>query len=154
MYQGLFDMALPDQDGNEVRLKDFLGKWLVLYAYPKDNTSGCTQEAVDFSSEVEWFRVRGAEILGVSPDSVKSHKNFTTKHNLAITLLSDSEKRMLQALGAWGPKVMCGRECVGVIRSTFLFDPNGELRREWRKVKVKGHVQEVKAAFEALIKGA
>lgn len=151
MDQGLFDIALPNQDGQKVRLRDFSGKWLVLYAYSRDNTSGCTQEALDFSAAAAWFRERGAEVVGVSPDSVKSHKNFATKHNLSITLLSDSEKQLLQALGAWGPKIMCGRECMGVIRSTFLFDSKGELRREWRKVKVKGHVEEVKAAFEALI---
>lgn len=154
MDQGLFDMVLLNQDGHEVRLKDFLGKWLVLYTYPKDNTSGCTQEALDFSHAVEWFHARGAEVVGVSPDSVKSHKNFILKHNLSITLLSDSEKQLLQALGAWGPKVMCGKECMGVIRSTFIFDSKGELRREWRNVKVKGHVEEVKTAFDALTHGA
>lgn len=150
MDQRLFDMVLLDQNGHEVPLKDFLGKWLVLYTYSKDNTSGCTQEALDFSAAVDWFRTRAAEVVGVSPDSVKSHKNFASKHNLSITLLSDPEKQLLQALGAWGRKVMCGKECMGVIRSTFIFDSKGELRREWRNVKVKGHVEEVKAAFEAL----
>jgi peroxiredoxin Q/BCP len=151
MDQGIFELTLTNQDGNQVKLKDLLGKWLILYAYPKDNTSGCTQEALDFSASLEWFHAHGAEVVGVSPDSVKSHKNFVTKHALRITLLSDAEKRLLQALNAWGPKVMCGRQCMGVIRSTFIFDANGVLRREWRNVKVKGHVEEVKAAFEALI---
>lgn len=153
MDKTIFDLSLLNQDGSEVKLKDFLGAWLVLYTYPKDNTSGCTQEAVDFSAAADWFQAHGANVVGVSPDSVKSHKNFATKHNLTITLLSDPEKRLLQALGAWGAKKMCGRECMGVIRSTFIFDSSGELRREWRNVKVKGHVEEVKAAFEALKQG-
>ena len=144
------DFCLPDQDGNEVCLHDLRGRWVVLYFYPKDNTSGCTREAVDFSTHLDDFTARGAVILGVSPDSVQSHQKFRQKHELRVTLLSDPEHQVLEAYGAWGKKKMYGREYWGVIRSTFLIDPEGRIAAVWPKVKVKGHVEDVLATLARL----
>jgi len=137
------DFCLPDQDKREVCLSNFRGKWVVLYFYPKDNTSGCTREAQDFTEKLEEFEKLGAVILGVSPDSPKSHRNFREKKNLRVTLLSDQEHRVLETYGAWQLKKMYGREYYGVVRSTYLIDPEGRIARIWPKVKVKGHVEEV-----------
>lgn len=142
--------CLPDQNGREVCLKDFLGKWVVLYFYPKDNTSGCTKEAVGFSEAREEFEKLGAVILGVSPDSVRSHKNFEEKKGLKITLLSDKEHKVIEAYGAWQLKKMYGREYFGVVRSTYLIDPQGIIRHIWKKVKVAGHVEAVKEKLKEL----
>ncbi|MFW3145452.1 MAG: peroxiredoxin [Thermoplasmatota archaeon] len=135
--------CLRDQNGEEVCLKDLKGKWTVLYFYPKDNTSGCTLEAKDFTCAVEDFAKEGAQIIGVSPDSEESHLKFIGKHELKLTLLSDPEKVSLEAFGVWKKKSMYGRDFMGVERSTFLIDPDGKIRREWRKVKVEGHVDDV-----------
>ena len=135
--------CLKDQNGKEVCLKDLKGKWTVLYFYPKDNTSGCTLEAKDFTCAAEDFANEGAQIIGVSPDSEDSHLKFIGKHELNLTLLSDTEKVSLEAFGVWKKKSMYGREFMGVERSTFLIDPEGKIRKEWRKVKVEGHVDEV-----------
>jgi peroxiredoxin Q/BCP len=135
--------CLPDKDGSKVCLKDFKGKWVVLYFYPKDNTSGCTLEAIHFTKARDAFRKIGSEIVGVSPDSMESHCGFADKHNLEITLLSDTEHKVLESYGAWQKKKMYGREFWGVVRSTFLIDPEGKVRHAWRKVKVAGHVEEV-----------
>ncbi len=137
------DFCLPDQDGREVCLRNFRGKWVVLYFYPKDNTSGCTREAQDFTEKLEEFEKLGAVILGISPDSPKSHRNFREKKYLRVTLLSDQEHRVLETYGAWQLKKMYGREYYGVMRSTHLIDPEGRIARIWPKVKVKGHVEEV-----------
>ena len=137
------DFCLPDQDKREVCLSNFRGKWVVLYFYPKDNTSGCTREAQDFTEKLEEFEKLGAVILGISPDSPKSHRNFREKKNLRVTLLSDQEHRVLETYGAWQLKKMYGREYYGVVRSTYLIDPEGRIARIWPKVKVKGHVEEV-----------
>ncbi len=137
------DFCLPSDEDREVCLHDLRGKWVVLYFYPKDNTSGCTREAVDFSQALEEFDKLGAVILGVSPDSVQSHRRFREKHNLRVTLLSDPEHRVLEAYGAWGLKKRYGREYYGVIRSTFLIDPEGRIVRVWPNVRVKGHVEDV-----------
>jgi peroxiredoxin Q/BCP len=139
--------CLTDQEGKQVCTGDLMGKWTVLYFYPKDNTPGCTMEAKDFTCEVEKFSNEGAQIVGVSPDSEKSHLKFIGKHDLKITLLSDPEHMVLESFGAWKAKKMYGREFMGVERSTFLIDPEGTVRKLWRKVKVPGHVDEV---FEAL----
>ncbi len=144
------DFCLPDQDGREVCLNEFRGRWVVLYFYPKDNTRGCTQEAKDFSELMEEFERLGAVILGVSPDSVRSHKRFQEKHGLKVRLLSDPEKEVIKMYGAWGRKKMAGREYFGVIRSTFLIDPQGRVRRIWPKVRVKGHAEEVLNALRSL----
>ena len=136
--------SLPDHDGSQVSLGDFEGSWLVLYFYPKDNTPGCTTEACDFTESIEDFKGLEARVVGVSPDSARSHSNFIEKHKLAITLLSDPEHKVIEAYGAWQKKKMYGREYWGVQRSTVLIDPQGTLAYHWPKVSVKGHVSEVK----------
>ncbi len=141
------DFNLPDQNENSVSLENFRGKWIVLYFYPKDNTSGCTLEALDFTCSVDKFTEHNAVIIGVSPDSVKSHNKFIDKHSLNINLLSDPEHTVLEKYGAWGPKKMYGREYMGVVRSTFLIDPEGKVRQVWKKVKVKGHVETILAVL-------
>ena len=137
------DFCLPDQDSNEVCLEDFRGKWIILYFYPKDNTSGCTREAIDFTEHLDEINSLNAVVLGVSPDSVKSHVRFREKHGLKVTLLSDPEHKVLETYGAWQLKKMYGREYYGVVRSTFLIDPEGKIAFIWPKVKVKGHVEAV-----------
>jgi peroxiredoxin Q/BCP len=135
--------CLPDKDGNKICLNDYSGKWVVLYFYPKDNTSGCTKEAVGFTEELKTIQQLNAEVLGISPDSEKSHANFIKKHNLRVTLLSDQEKEVLQAYGVWQKKKMYGREYMGVVRATFLIDPDGNISKIWNNVKVNGHVEDV-----------
>ena len=143
--------CLPDQDGKEVCLEDHVGRWVVLYFYPKDNTKGCTLEALDFTMNKGAFEEMGATVLGVSPDSVKSHRGFCDKHGLSITLLSDPEHVALEAYGVWQLKKMYGREYHGVVRSTFIVDPEGDVAHAWRKVRVKGHVEAVKAKLAELM---
>lgn len=137
------DVCLLNQDNEEICLKDLKGNWVVLYFYPKDNTSGCTLEAKEFTSAIKAFDKLGAVIVGVSPDSTKSHQNFIAKHSLAINLLSDSEHKTLQKYNAWGKKKMYGREFFGVVRSTYLINPDGKIEYIWPKVSVKGHVDKV-----------
>lgn len=122
---------------------DVKGKWLVLYFYPKDNTPGCTIEAIDFSKEKQNFEELGAVIVGVSPDSVKSHEGFTSKQDLSITLASDPDKEVCKKLGVWQMKKNYGKEYEGVVRTTYLIDPEGKVAFVWSPVKVKGHVDEV-----------
>ncbi|HCL57120.1 MAG TPA: peroxiredoxin [Spirochaetia bacterium] len=124
-------------------LSDFKGKWLVFYFYPKDNTPGCTTEAIEFTASLEVFKKEGAEVAGVSADTCQSHQKFIDKHDLKIQLLSDTEKKTLTDYGVWQLKKMCGRESMGIVRSTFLIDPEGVVRFIWKDVKVKGHVDEV-----------
>ena len=133
-------------------MRDFRGKWIVLYFYPKDNTSGCTREAVDFIEHLDEFEKLNAAVLGVSPDSVKSHQRFIEKHNLKVTLLSDPEHKVIEQYGAWQLKKMYGREYYGVVRSTFLINLDGHISYIWPKVKVKGHVEEVKKKLIELSK--
>ena len=137
------DFCLPDENGKKICLKDFEGKWIILYFYPKDSTSGCTKEAIDFSEHIDDFKKMNAVVIGISPDSQQSHKKFIEKYNLKIILLSDEEHKVLQKYGVWQLKKMYGREYYGVVRSTFLINPDGKIVHEWRKVKVKGHVEEV-----------
>ena len=139
--------TLPRDGGANVSLSDFKGKWVVLYFYPKDDTSGCTVEAIDFTAKADAFAAKNAVILGVSPDSVKSHDKFRDKHNLGIALLSDEEKSMLEAYGVWKEKSMYGKKYMGVERTTFLIDGEGKIARVWNKVKVPGHVDEVLASI-------
>ena len=133
-----------DKDGNESEygLKDFAGQRLVLYFYPKDNTPGCTQEACDFRDNMNRLTSK-AVVVGISPDNTKKHKSFQEKHNLNFILLSDTEHKLAEAFGVWVEKSMYGRKYMGIERSTFIFDKNGNIEKEWRKVKVKGHVDEV-----------
>ena len=144
------DLCLKDENGKEVCLRDLKGTWTVLYFYPKDDTSGCTLEAKDFTCSVDEFAKMGAKVVGVSPDPVKSHLLFIGKHGLRLTLLSDPEHGTIEAYGAWKEKSMYGRKHMGVERSTFLIDKDGIVRKEWRNVKVEGHVDEVKAAIKEL----
>jgi len=154
------DFTLKDHAENEVSLSDFKGKWIVLYFYPKNNTSGCTKEACDFTSMLPDFSKMNAVVIGISPDSPKSHENFIKKHNLKIVLLSDPDKEVLKAYGAWGKKKNYGREYEGVIRSTFLIDPDGKIAYKWKNVRVrtkkKGkeitHAQVVKEKLKELSK--
>ncbi len=142
------DFCLPDKDGKETCLKDFKGTWVVFYFYPKDNTPGCTTEAIDFTAAKASFEAEGAVVLGTSPDSQKSHCRFTDKHELKITLLSDPDHLALENYGAWQKKASYGREYMGVVRSTFLISPEGKLAHVWPKVK--GHVDEVLAKLKEL----
>ncbi len=142
--------SLPNQDSVEISLRDLEGKWIVLYFYPKDNTSGCTTEACDFTVALPEFEDLNAVVLGVSPDSAKSHQNFISKQKLGITLLSDESKETLEAYGVWQLKKMCGKEYMGVVRSTFLIDPSGKIAKIWSNVKVKEHANEVKKALASL----
>ena len=137
------DFCLPNQDSEEVCLRDLQGSWVVLYFYPKDSTPGCTTEALDFTAHLPEFEALGATVLGVSPDSIRRHRNFIEKKELKVTLLSDEEKEVLQAYGVWQLKKSYGREYMGVVRSTFIIDPDGKIAAKWEKVKVKGHVEEV-----------
>ena len=131
------------QDGSKISLKDFKGKWVILYFYPKDNTSGCTREAQDFRDFMDKFEAMDAVVIGVSPDSAKSHTNFIAKHNLNFNLIADKEKVILNKYDAMGEKKMYGRTYMGVIRSTYIIDPNGKIKYVFSPVKVKGHVEEV-----------
>ncbi len=144
------DFCLPNQDENEICLRDLRGKWVVLYFYPKDNTPGCTTEACDFTENLPDFEELDAVILGVSPDSPKKHRNFIEKKGLKITLLSDESKEVLEKYGVWQLKKMCGREYMGVVRTTYLIDPEGKVAARWDKVRVKGHVEKVKEKLKEL----
>lgn len=143
-------VTLPRDGGGDVSLSDFAGKAVVLFFYPKDDTSGCTTEAMGFSSRLAEFEAAGAVVVGVSKDSVKSHDRFRDKHGLQLVLLSDEGGDTVERYGAWVEKSMYGKKYMGIDRSTFLIDRDGRLARVWRKVKVSGHVEEVLAAAQAL----
>lgn len=142
--------SLQDDQGATVTAADLKGRWTVLYAYPKDSTPGCTTEACDFRDSWTRVQVLGAQVYGLSRDSLKSHQNFITKQSLPFRLLSDPECTLLKPLGAFGKKMMYGKEVEGIIRSTFLVDPKGVVRHAWPKVSVKGHVQAVLETLEKL----
>jgi peroxiredoxin Q/BCP len=141
---------LPQAGGETIKLSQFQGKPVVLYFYPKDDTSGCKRQALDCREELPAFNAAGAEIIGISPDSIKSHGKFRDKHGLTITRLADEEKSAIQAYGVWAEKKMYGRAYMGVDRSTFLIGKDGAIKRVWRGVKVPGHVEEVLEAVKAL----
>lgn len=142
--------SLPADDGKKVSLKGFAGKKLVLYFYPKDDTPGCTVEALGFSALKAAFEKAGAKIVGVSKDSVAAHCKFRDKHKLSITLASDETGEALAAYGVWGEKKLYGRSFMGITRTTFLIDEKGVIAKVWPKVKVAGHAEEVLAAVKAL----
>ena len=144
------DLTLTGTDGTALPLASFRGAPLVLYFYPKDDTSGCTREAQDFSALAADFAGSGVRVLGVSKDSPESHAKFTGKYDLAVPLATDADGVVLEAFGAWVEKSMYGRKYMGVDRSTFLFDADGALVREWRKVKVPGHAAQVLTEAQAL----
>ncbi len=141
---------LPRDDGGEVKLADYKGKTLVLYFYPKADTSGCTTEAKDFSRLAPQFAKAGAAILGVSADPVEKLDKFRDKHGLTVALGSDETHAMLEAYGVWAEKSMYGRKFMGVLRNTYLIGPDGKIARIWEKVKVPGHAAEVLAAAKTL----
>ncbi len=144
--------SLQDDQGATITAKDFKGRWTVLYAYPKDSTPGCTTEACDFRDNLAQVQSLGAQVYGLSRDSLKSHQTFIAKQSLPFRLLSDPECALLKPLGAFGKKIMYGKEVEGILRSTFLIDPQGILRHVWPKVSVKGHVAEVIEALATLQK--
>jgi peroxiredoxin Q/BCP len=143
-------ITLKDQDGTKVTLNDFKGKNVVLYFYPKDNTSGCTKEACNFRDDFPKFGQLNAVILGVSPDSVESHKKFSGKYDMPFKLLSDEKKEIVEKYGVWKEKSMYGRKYMGVERSTFIIDKDGKVKRVFRKVKVADHNKEVTEALKEL----
>ena len=135
--------CLPDYEANQVCLEKLKGKWIVLYFYPRDNTPGCTLEAIDFTRSLNQFAERDTIVLGVSPDSPKSHCRFRDKHNLKVILLSDVNHSVSEQYGVWALKKLAGKIYYGVIRSTFIIDPDGRIKAYWKKVKVPGHVDDV-----------
>lgn len=143
------DFTLPATDGRTLDLAAFMGRKLVLYFYPKDDTSGCTRQAQDFNALRAGFEACGTEVLGVSPDDLASHDRFRKKHGLAFPLASDEVKGTLQAYGVWAEKSLYGRKYMGVERTTFLIGPDGRIARVWPKVKVRGHAQQVLEAARA-----
>jgi peroxiredoxin Q/BCP len=137
------EFCLLADDEKEICLKSYRGKWVVLYFYPKDNTSGCTLEAMDFTAALDVLQTLGADVLGISRDSTASHRNFAKKHELKVKLLSDPDHKVMEAYGIWSLKKMYGRDVYGVVRSTFLISPDERIANIWRSVKVKGHVEAV-----------
>ena len=142
--------TLPGDGGSEISLSSLKGRKVVLYFYPKDDTSGCTKEAIEFNVLRKAFEKAGAVIIGVSPDSPKSHDKFKSKYDLDFLLASDESKSMLEAYGVWVEKSMYGRKYMGVERSTFLIDGNGKIAALWTKVKVDGHAEDVLKAAQSL----
>ena len=137
------DFTLPANNGENVKLSDFLGKRVVLYFYPKDNTPGCTQEACNFRDNFERLTAKNVVVLGVSKDSIKKHEGFVAKQKLPFLLLSDENSDVCEKYGVWNEKINFWKKYFGIIRSTFLIDEKGEIIKEWRKVKVEGHVDEI-----------
>ena len=144
------DFTLPSDEGGDIRLKDFAGRAVVLYFYPKDDTTGCTSEAKAFTAAAKDFEAAGTVVVGVSKDSVKSHGKFRGKYDLKVRLGSDEEGKTVEAYGVWVEKSMYGRKYMGIERATFLIDGKGVIRNVWRKVKVPGHVEEVLGAAKAI----
>ena len=144
------DFELESDGGGIIRLGDLKGKPVVIYFYPKDDTSGCTKEAIAFTGLSSEFSKLSAHIIGISPDSAASHDKFKAKHNLGVQLAADTEKVTVQAYGVWVSKSMYGRKYMGVERSTFLVDGDGKITRIWRKVKVPGHAEEVLDVVQSL----
>ncbi len=144
------DFALEDHDGVTHRLSQYRGRWLVLYFYPKDDTSGCTKEACGFRDELPAFGTLNAVVLGVSADDAESHTAFASKYDLNFPLLVDSDKVVLQAYRAYGEKTSFGQSKMGVFRVTYLIDPEGKIAHVWPSVKVEGHVEEVRETLSGL----
>ncbi len=144
------DFCLPNQDDVEICLRDVKGKWVVLYFYPRDNTPGCTTEACEFTEALPVFEDMNAVILGVSADSTQKHRNFIAKKELDITLLSDESTEMMQTYGVWQLKKNYGKEYMGIVRSTYIINPEGIIKAVWTKVRVKEHVAKVKEELQKL----
>lgn len=139
------------QDESAISLTDYQGKWLVLYFYPKDYTTGCTEEACDFSDNMERITSTGAVVIGISPDSSKSHTNFIAKHNLDFNLIADTEKTIATLYDVWGDKKLFGKEYKGIIRTTYIINPDGIIAEVFENVKVHGHVDQVIKRLNELI---
>jgi peroxiredoxin Q/BCP len=139
------EFRLPDQDGKPVSLKDFRGRRVVVYFYPADDTPGCTKEACQFNDDLDSFRGSGIEIIGISPDAATKHQRFREKYGLRFSLLTDEDRSVMEAYGAWGTKTLYGKKSLGVIRSTFLVDPDGVIERAWYNVRADGHAAKVLA---------
>ncbi len=137
------DFTVASSSGGHVSRADITDGWTVLFFYPTDNTPTCTQEACAFSEALPEFETLGAKLYGVSKDSLKDHEKFITKYGLRMPLLSDPDTAMIAGFGSWGEKKLYGRAYMGTDRSTFIIDPQGMIRKEWRKVKIKSHVEEV-----------
>lgn len=144
------DFELESDRGEKIRLSKLKGKPVIVYFYPKDDTSGCTKEAQAFTALSQEFATAGVRVIGISPDSVASHAKFRAKYDLGIDLVADPDREAIEAYGVWVEKSMYGRKYMGVDRSTFLIDAKGKIARAWRKVKVPGHAEEVLAAAKAL----
>jgi len=147
------DFCSQNQDEEEICFRDIKGRWIVLYFYPKDNTPGCTTQACDFTNSYDDFGNLNTSILGVSPDGPKKHRNFIDKKNLKITLLADEEKELCKLFGVWQLKKFMGKEYMGVVRTTFIINPDGKVAKVWEKVRVKGHIDNVKEELELLQNG-
>jgi peroxiredoxin Q/BCP len=144
------EFELESDGGGIIRLRDLKGKPVVIYFYPKDDTSGCTKQAIAFTELAGQFSKLGVSIIGISPDTVESHDKFKAKHNLGVQLAADTEKAVANAYGIWVEKSMYGRKYMGVERSTFLMDENGKIVQIWRKVRVPGHVEDILQAIQSL----
>ncbi len=146
------EFSLPDQNNKKVSLKDFRGKYTILYFYPKDNTPACTTEAIGFTGILPALQKLNAIVIGISPDSPESHFKFIEKRDLKVILLSDRDKKVIKKYGKWGKKKFRGKEYMGVVRSTFLIDPDGKIVHIWPKVSVKGHPEDVEKILKELTK--
>ncbi len=146
------DFSLPDKDGKTHTLQEYVGKWLVVYFYPKDDTPGCTTEACAFRDGREMLAELGAEIVGISKDTAKSHGKFAEKNDLNFTLLSDPTTKTIAAFGSWKPKKFAGREYIGINRDTYLIDPSGEIVKKYEDVDPKTHIGEIYKDLKQLVK--
>lgn len=146
------DIELQDKNGIPVKLSDFIGKYVVLYFYPKDDTPGCTLEACSFRDANDEIKAMGVEVLGVSKDDVKSHQKFSKKYHLNFNILSDPEKLLNQAFGVWQEKKFMGRKYMGTARTTFIINPSGEIVKEFQNVKPNGHSEEILEALKEILK--
>ena len=146
--KSVLNLPLALGDGSTIKLADLAGRWLILYFYPKDSTPGCTTEGLDFQALLAKFRKLGAEVIGVSRDSVKSHANFCAKQGFAFPLVSDGDEKLCRAFGVIQMKKLYGREYEGIVRSTYLVDPQGKIALVWQPVKVTGHAQAVLDALK------
>ena len=145
--------SLPDQDGNWHSLSDYIGKWLVLYFYPKDDTSGCTKEACNFRDNYKEFEEKGVEVVGISKDGITSHQKFASKYDLNFTLLSDPDHKVIEEYKSWGKKKFMGKEYSGTLRNTFLINPDGNVVKEYLGVDPAKHTQEILHDLDRLIAG-
>lgn len=144
--------TLPDQNDNKIKLSDFKGQWVVLYFYPKDDTPGCTTEACQFTSGLKSLEKLKAKVLGVSADSTESHRKFIAKHKLKVTLLSDLDHAMIEKYGVWQLKTNYGKEYMGIVRTTYLINPDGKVAHVFEKISAEGHAQEVTEKLTELSK--